>query len=231
MSTIVCLKDGRTLVLGTDSRVMTHDWSGVASDAMPKIIQVAPETFIATSGYVMACEFEHQKARELAGQLGTTDISVISEALERGSVAHLNKLAEIMPSVKDLNGSVGIDDVLSGKKLMHGCVLVGRIANGTLGYVTHEYRLRAGQVVNERGGYSAVERRIFSTTGELVRHLGQDPATWTDSPAQVVRRFLAALKQASPHIGGPDQIVQLDDSGAHWLSRPPAMAAAGSSAE
>lgn len=50
MSTMVCLKDGDTLILGTDSRFVEADLSGVVSDAEQKIFEIWPNTFIATSG-------------------------------------------------------------------------------------------------------------------------------------------------------------------------------------
>jgi hypothetical protein len=83
MSAIVVLKEHDTLVLGTDSRFLKHDFSGVDSDQVRKIFDIAPGAFIATSGWKMACDFQPEKARELAGRLGTTDIKIIAEALER----------------------------------------------------------------------------------------------------------------------------------------------------
>jgi hypothetical protein len=113
---------------------------------------------------------------------------------------------------------------VSGERPLHGCVLAGRTADGELGFIKHEYWLRAGQIVNEREEYFAAGRKITIFAGEPIRHLAQDPATWTDGPVRVVRRFMAALKAANPHIGGPDQIVLLDRGGARWLSRPEAFA-------
>ena len=54
MSTIVVLKEAGTLILSTDSRFMLHDFTGIASDAEQKIFEIAPDTFIATSGRKMA---------------------------------------------------------------------------------------------------------------------------------------------------------------------------------
>ncbi len=62
MSIIVVLKDADTLILCTDSRMMAHDYSGVASDAQPKIWEIAPDTFIATSGRAWASEFQIARA-------------------------------------------------------------------------------------------------------------------------------------------------------------------------
>jgi hypothetical protein len=50
------------------------------------------------------------------------------------------------------------------------------------------------------------------------------PATWTDPIEHVSMRFLETVKEVTPTIGGDWQIVRLDASGAHWISRAPAAA-------
>jgi hypothetical protein len=42
MSIIVVLKEANTLFLATDSRMMAHNYSGVASDAQQKLFEIAP---------------------------------------------------------------------------------------------------------------------------------------------------------------------------------------------
>src|ERR1035437_6035465 len=87
MSTLVVLKENNTLILGTDSRFMSGDFTSIASDATQKIFEIGPGTFIATSGRKMACDFQHERARELADELGgPADIQAISAALKRESL-------------------------------------------------------------------------------------------------------------------------------------------------
>lgn len=66
MSAIVVLKEAGTLVLGTDSRFLKHDFSGVASDSTQKIHRIAEGAYIATSGWAMACDFQPQKPKSKA---------------------------------------------------------------------------------------------------------------------------------------------------------------------
>jgi hypothetical protein len=226
MSTIVVLKEADILILGTDSRFMKHDNSGVESDSGKKIFEIAQQTFIAASGWVFGCEFERQKAWDLAIELATTDIRIISEALRREFTPYLKDLVATSSSVEGLHTYGG--SRVCGNTPVHASVMVGRDARGKLGYVTQEYSLREGEIVNESSEYFREERQIWVRPGEPVISIAQDPHTWTDNPATVIRRFLTALKAANPRIGGPDQMIELDRDGAHWLSQLPASAAASS---
>ena len=219
MSTIICLKEGDTLVLGTDSRFMKHDCSGIFSDSGKKIFEIAQETFIAASGWKFGCDFEQAKALELASKLATTDIRVIGEALRREMTPYLKDLVVSSCSVGRVHtyGGSGV----CGNVPIHVSVLAGRDARGVLGFVIQEYSLREGEIVNESSEYFGDKRLMWVRPGEPVVHIAQDPRTWTDDPVDVVRRFLTALKAANPRIGGPDQIIELDHCGAHWLSQLP----------
>jgi cellobiose-specific phosphotransferase system component IIB len=84
MSIITVLKEADTLIFSTDSRMMMHDFSGVATDAEQKIFEIAPNTFIATSGRKLASQFQIARARELAVELGTTDIQAIGAGAGAG---------------------------------------------------------------------------------------------------------------------------------------------------
>ena len=207
MSTIICLKEGDTLVLGTDSRFMKHDCSGIFSDSGKKIFEIAQETFIAASGWKFGCDFEQAKALELASKLATTDIRVIGEALRREMTPYLKDLVVSSCSVGRVHtyGGSGV----CGNVPIHVSVLAGRDARGVLGFVIQEYSLREGEIVNESSEYFGDKRQIWARPGEPVIHIAQDPRTWTDDPVEVVHRFLTALKAANPRIGGPDQIIEL----------------------
>jgi hypothetical protein len=70
------------------------------------------------------CEFQVEKAREIADRLGTSDIRVIGEALERETIPHLMELAGVLRGIEHL-APEKIGGTLSGEFQMHGCALVG----------------------------------------------------------------------------------------------------------
>lgn len=224
MSSIVCLKENDTLLLGTDSRFMNLDFSGVASDAESKIFEVAPGTFLATSGRLRACRFQAYKAGELAKKMGTADIRIISDALIAESVTCLRALLEDLRPVQNVEPGIAL--AVSGAALLHGCVLVGRTADGQLGLIAHRYWVSGGVVVCDPEEYYGPTRKIIATSGappdRLLASFGfvQDPAIWTDPPESVVRRILRDMK-ATGLSGGPDQLVCLGPDGARWISPPP----------
>ena len=225
MSTLVVLKENNTLILGTDSRFMSGDFTSIASDATQKIVEIGPGTFIATSGRKMACDFQHERARELADELGgPADIQAISAALKRESLPCLLELLEILRAQSDARSRQAV----AGQSLLHGCVLVGRTASGQLGFVFHDYRVQAGKIECAVTAYSGRERKIMFSTGadldrvaDMSSQFMQDLAIWTDPPVRTVQRMLAEMKRPPSMSGGPDQIVCLDRAGAHWISRPP----------
>lgn len=224
MSTLVVLKESNVLVLGTDSRIMKPDCSGIASDSGKKIVEIAEQTFIAASGWQFGCDFGQAKARELASKLGTTNIQMIGNALWRELGPYLEELVKESTSVEGLHTYGGQE--VCGNVPIHSTVLVGRDARGKLGHVTQEYSLcEGGGIAINLSEYFGDKRQIWVRPGEPVIHVAQDSRTWTDSPVVVVRRFLTALKEANSRIGGPDQIVELDRYGVHWLSQLPALGA------
>src|ERR1035437_2822783 len=225
MSSVVVVKEKDTLTLATDSRFMSGDFTSIASDATQKIVEIGPGTFIATSGRKMACDFQHERARELADELGgPADIEAISAALKRESLPCLLELLEILRAQSDARSRQAV----AGQSLLHGCVLVGRTASGQLGFVFHEYRVQAGQIECTETAYFGNERQIMFSTGvgldqvaDLSIQFTQDRTIWTDPPVRAVQRMLAEMKRPPSMSGGPDQIVCLDRRGARWISPPP----------
>src|ERR1035438_5227270 len=217
MSTMICLKEGNTLVLGTDSRFMKQDYSGIASDEEQKVCEVAPETFLATSGRKMVCDWQTARAGELAEKLGTTDIQIIGEALWQESVPCLMRLVERLRLEPDETTKQHV----SGESLLHGCTLVGRTAGGKLGFVHSTFRAAAGGIIEcTVEAYFEAPRKIMATSGgpahlfvATAHQFQQNMANWIDPPEQAVARFLAEMRRSTPTVGGPDQIVLLDNSG------------------
>ena len=220
MSTVICLKDGNNLFLATDSRYMTHDFSAIASDAKQKIFAIASQTFIAPNGWKVICDFQRAKAREIVGNLGTTDIRIVAEALALESIPHLEALAELLRSIGHLHEK--IQGALEGRLTMHVTVLAGRTARGELGYVAQSFRIQGGRVVREVSEYFGDEGNIYTSSGDPAQLVvRENPGILNGGPVEVIRNLLAALKRVWPSIGGEDQIVCIDGRGARWISRPP----------
>jgi hypothetical protein len=225
MSIITVLKEADTLIFSTDSRMMAHDNSGIVSDAERKIFEIAPGTFIATSGRKVASQLQVARARILAFELSTTDIQAIGAALARESLPWMLKLVARLRMEPD----EVTRHAVSGDTMLHGCTLVGRAA-GKLGYVTHSYWVQPnGTVEYKTEAYFEAPRKVTAISGTPAGLMGEiacrfvcDPATWIDPLEQVSMRFLEAVKLVTPTIGGPYQVLRLDSAGAHWLSRPPA---------
>jgi hypothetical protein len=233
MSVITVFKEANTLIFSTDSRMMKHDYSGVDSDTQQKIFNLAPETFIATSGRKIASEFQIARARELAVKLGT-DIQAIGAALERDSFSILSVLLERLRQENDETTRQAV----SGQILLHGCTLVGWSC-GKLGFVTHSYFVQAsGAIKCISESYFDGARKVTCMSGTPAHILAgiaakfmYTPATWTDPLQQVSMRFLETVKRFTPDtIGGPWQVVRLDSAGTHWISEAPASRGAESDA-
>jgi hypothetical protein len=219
LSTIVVLKENNVLILGTDSRFMKHDLSGIASDEV-KIFEIAQQTFVAGSGWKYALDFELATARERAGKLATTDIRIIGEALRQEMIPYLRELVELSRSVVGLHTYGGSE--VCGDCDIHASVLVGRDGRGDLGYSVTEYAIRDGVIVIKPSECFGRKRQIWARPGEPLVPLMQDPRIWADSPVEVVQRILTTLKAANPYIGGPDQIIKLDRDGVRWVCQLPA---------
>jgi hypothetical protein len=122
---------------------------------------------------------------------------------------------------------------VSGAIMLHGCVLVGRSA-GKVGYVQHTYCVQAdGTIKCTTEEDFAAPRKVTCITGTpaalISKIAGQfmvDTATWTDPLETVSIRWLETVKEVTPTIGGPWQMVRLDAAGTHWLSQLPVADAA-----
>src|SRR5690242_5314458 len=166
MSTIVCLKEEDLLLLATDSRFMNPD-QGVATDSGQKIFEIAPQTFIAPSGWKMASDFQLAKARELVGTLGTSDIRVVAEALGREAIPNLEDLAEILRSMRQVHEKIA--GALDGRLMLGTTVLAGRTAAGELGYIKLVFRIQAGRVVcASNGEYFGRASNVYVSSGDPV---------------------------------------------------------------
>jgi hypothetical protein len=161
MSIISVWQEADTLLLSTDSRMMAHDYSGIASDEAQKIFEIAPGTFIATSGRKLASEFQIERARALAVELGTSDIQEIGAALERESLPCLMTLVERLRQEPDETTKQAV----SGALLLHGCVLVGR-ASGKLGFIAQSYKVQgSGNIECATEACFDAPRKLFATSG------------------------------------------------------------------
>lgn len=229
MSIVLVVKDGPALTFSTDSRMMHGDYSGVATDDQQKVFEVAEDTFIATTGRKVASEYQIARAREVAAGWHTSDIRIISAALERDTIPTLKALVDRLR----LESDDTTRRTVSGETMLHGCTLVGRSA-GQLGYVSLSFWVQKdGSIKCTTEAYFDAPRKVSCISGtpaELLAKIASafvmDMATWTDPIEQVSMRFLETVKGATPTIGGPWQVLRLDGDGAHWVSRPPVTIAA-----
>jgi hypothetical protein len=220
MSAIVVIKESDTVVLGTDSRYVTPDKRGIVSDAVEKIQEIAVEAFLATSGYALVCDFQNAKAREVGES--TQDIRTLSGILAEASKPILEEAAAALAQNVHLHPTIA--NVLAGKTVLHGAVLVGRSC-GDLGYILMESRCAGGRIETQSQEYFGAQRKISITSATDSDHLAclrNDWRLFSDPPISVVSAALDALKKASSLIGGPTQIVRLDINGSRWISRLPA---------
>lgn len=225
MSTLICIKEDDSLVLGTDSRVMQHDFSGVYSDASQKLFELGPGVFLASSGWAHITDYLVQRGPELIQELNTRDIRTLAAALDQGIRPYLREVVHALSTRPELSSCGRAADVLAGRQPIHGYILAGR-NNGKTGFSYQEHWFRDGQVVLVPFEYFD-RPRLFKVTGaseSMCEQLREDPGTWTDKPVRVAQKFLAAQKRASATIGGPDQIAMIDHRGGRWVSRLPAAA-------
>ncbi len=216
MSTIVCLAEGDRVVLGTDSRFMSADYSEVASDSTPKITEAGDGTFLATTGWSIACDFQAEAVPRLAREVGT-DIKKLAGALDAASHPCLASLAGQLSTM----GGLRVEPEADGWKPLHSFLLAGH-SGGKLGYTYVRYWFRDGALrAEKRAEYFGSERRMEVTAGKSVAYLAKDARTWVYSAVDVVKMFLAEQKRVNPQIGGPDQIVLIERDGARWISRLP----------
>jgi hypothetical protein len=219
MSTIVCLAEDGLAVVGTDSRFMEGDGVTIHSDELPKIFEIAPKMSFASSGWLSISDFQVVRARELAAEPGRADIRAIADALAAESMPLVTRLGtecSLLPEREDLR------KVLSGEMRIHAFLIAGRGADGRIGYVVRECRMREGEVtIRSEEYFGGHGRDIYISTGNLAGKAGitQDRTIFTGRPVWVVRRILAALKRVSPTIGGADQILTIDRNEIKWINQ------------
>ncbi len=214
MSTIICLKHGDRLVLGTDSRRMNSDLSAVESNTVEKLFELRPGTFLAQMGRRLATDRELEAARDLART--TPDIRDLAGALERELRPTLAQMTEILSRAP--RGNREIAAALAGEIPIHRFVLAGR-SRGELGWVHSNFYLDGGRIVRSGGEYFGQSRRIYATDGAAVQGIMRERRTFTDDPVTVVRRLLAAMRRADRCVGGADQIVSVNGDDVCWVSR------------
>jgi hypothetical protein len=197
---------------------MRNNFAEVGDDGAQKIFEVTRDTFLAPSGWMLASKFQAEKAPEIARILGTHDIRAIAEVLNKTSRPILELLVGMLASIE--NPAPEVSQTLDGSKALQAFCLAGR-SGGRLGYIWHEYTLRNWRIELTQHEYFGPGRHIWSTGARYLGPLIHDPRILTDEPIAVVKRFLETGRRATPHIGGPDQIVAIDHDGSRWITRPP----------
>ena len=80
MSIIATIVDNDRVVVGTDSRFVSEDFAGIATDAAEKIFQVAPGVVLAPTGWKLVCDFQVEAARRIAQ--ANSDIRQVADELD-----------------------------------------------------------------------------------------------------------------------------------------------------
>jgi hypothetical protein len=220
MSAICVVKEGESIVLGTDSRYVTADRKSVVSDSVEKIQEICADTFLATSGYSSVCDYQNAKACELGRS--TQDIRDLSLALAETSRPILEEVAATLATGIELHPDIAAAAL--GEAVLHGAVLVGH-SRGELGYVYMESRCAGGRVETRIEEYFGTARGMIITSASDSRYLARFRDDWrlfSDPPVTVVLGVIEKMKASSGAIGGQTQIVRLDSTGSHWIRRLPA---------
>jgi hypothetical protein len=103
-----------------------------------------------------------------------------------------------------------------------GFVLSGH-SDGKLGFLYREYFFRNGKIVVDCSSevFAPPVRNILVTNTDRLGPLSKIPGIFTaDDPVQAVRRILSMQRDKNPETGGPDQVVQIDQTGSRWIERP-----------
>lgn len=97
MSALIAVKINNSVVLATDSRMMSPDFTHVVEDAEKKLFQIGSSTFYSCSGWSLLCRWQAEEAEKQAGEL--TIESLLSqhdsgEFLDRPAIQNAPELLE-----------------------------------------------------------------------------------------------------------------------------------------
>lgn len=214
MSLLITGKLGNRVILATDSRIVDNAGGQIQTDAEIKIHEIVPGVFLGTGGIQDVCNWQAAKAPEVAAALGTSDIRMISDALDE---ALLPRLAQLL---QDL-WAAGAVDRLRGDKPLHGYSLVG-LSDGVPGFQNRIFWSKNGQIQSRRVmSTPGDDLQVWGTTCNLIQGGIGNPLLWADGLTVGVERVYAEVVRRYPRAGGPMQAVEIESGGSRWLHRLP----------
>ena len=207
MSTMVCLKEDGTVILATDSRACVDRGKCFMSDAEPKILELLPGLFYAYCGYTSLADTHRAVAATLTAQTG--DLRKFADELDAASRPQVERLVDYLVTGR-------FQEQVSGTVPFHAYVLCG-VSEGRPDFLTREFWIKNGQIIRQDAYYFDEASAGYISPGQLVADVVTIPETWAGGLIPAAERLLDHLRQASPFVGGPTQMIALDRSGARWV--------------
>ena len=223
MSALIAVKLHGEVVLATDSRMMAPKFDHPVTDSRKKVFEIGPGAFFASSGWAYACEWQAAEAEALARDLGTSDIRVLAGALDAISSRRLEELAGALNAIRSFHPDV--EAAVSGNTPFHGYALAG-MSEGVPGYVVHEFWVVDGRVAcRSTEAFNLPKGHDFAayvTRGHLVDGMMRDAKTWKHGAVRGVEKVIGELARLHVQVGGPVQLVRIDNDGPQWVHECPA---------
>ena len=223
MSALIAVKLHGEVVLATDSRMMAPKFDHPVTDSRKKVFEIGPGAFFASSGWAYACEWQAAEAEALARDLGTSDIRVLAGALDAISSRRLEELAGALNAIRSFHPDV--EAAVSGNTPFHGYALAG-MSEGVPGYVVHEFWVVDGRVAcRSTEAFNLPKGHDFAAyvaRGHLVDGMMRDAKTWKHGAVRGVEKVIGELARLHVQVGGPVQLVRIDNDGPRWVHECPA---------
>jgi hypothetical protein len=228
LSTLIALKLNDAAVLATDGRITDVTGKRVISDVYPKITEIAPGTFYGWTGHANLAMPQASIAAELAANSAITDIRAFADALDARCRPLMEQLISTITEVRHVRPTY--EDQLTGVLPFHAYVLAG-VSEGCPGFLAREFRLVNGEITHEEN-YSfrlpaGNNFSAFAMPGDPLTGLINDPNTWAGGVVAAAERLVNHLREIQSLVGGPTQLVRIDQSGARWIHKPNGSALAG----
>jgi hypothetical protein len=212
MSTLLALKVDNVVVLATDSRACNDRSKHVVSDSEAKIFEPIPGVFYAYSGYSSLAATQVRIATALGRFAHTKTLSTLANELDAASMPHIEQLVEYLVSGR-------FQDSVSGSIPFHSYILCG-VSQGVAGFLSRQFWIRNGKICRDDTDNFSPVSAGWITPGELVAEIVNIPDTWAHGAIASAGRLVDHLRQVTPFVGGPTQMVRITNAGAQWIHQP-----------
>lgn len=217
MSAIVAVNCNGNVVLAADSRETSCD--GSFSDTTEKIFEVAPGVFCAMAGTRGLMSEQLAIVTQLARTADLTNPQGLADQIDEASRAAFDrKIARTMELRSRFHF---MEEEATGERPFH-TYLLAWVRNGQPGFICRSFTLEDGKVVPTEWCYFDMPEGYLSRVtvgGPLIKHLTEDPTIWSQGLLPGCERLLQGLREATPYVGGPSQVLALTKDGAMWINR------------